>query len=285
MAAAPRGTTIRAMNTSPSIAHRAAPRAFGDHLRHWRQHRRLSQLDLAQEAEISTRHLSFVETGRSVPSREMVLRLAERLDVPLRERNALLVAAGYAPMYRERPLDDPALAPARKAVDLILQSHEPWPALAVDRHWNLVAANRMLPHLMQDADASLLQAPVNVLRLSLHPQGLAPRIANLVQWREHIFERLRQQVHATGDSALAGLLDELRALPVPEGCDENLEGELLGVAMPFRFRTPAGTLNFISTTTIFGTPVDVTLQELALETFFPADEATAQALRQLAPTF
>lgn len=282
MAAGACRTTIGGMNASPSIAHRAAPRAFGDYLRHWRQHRRLSQLDLAQEADISTRHLSFVETGRSVPSREMVLRLAERLDVPLRERNALLVAAGYAPMYRERPLEDPALAPARRAVELILKSHEPYPALAVDRHWNLVAANRMLPHLMQGADASLLQAPVNVLRLSLHPRGLAANIANLVQWRAHVFERLRQQIHATGDSALANLLDELRGYAVPEGCDESVEGELLGVAMPFRFRTPAGTLSFISTTTIFGTPVDVTLQELALETFFPADEMTAQALRQLA---
>jgi transcriptional regulator with XRE-family HTH domain len=266
------------MDTSASIV----PRAFGDYLRHWRQHRRLSQFDLAQEAEISTRHLSFVETGRSVPSREMVLRLAQRLDVPLRERNSLLVAAGYAPMYRERPLDDPGLAPARRAVELILKSHEPCPALAVDRHWNLVAANRMLPHLMQGADPSLLEAPVNVLRLSLHPQGLAPKIANLAQWRAHIFERLRQQVHSTGDGALATLLEELRGYDLPDGCDENLPGELPGIAMPFRFRTPSGTLNFISTTTVFGTPTDVTLQELALETFFPADEATAQALRQLA---
>jgi transcriptional regulator with XRE-family HTH domain len=274
-------TTIRTMNTSPSIAHHAAPRAFGDYLKHWRQHRRLSQLDLAQEAEISTRHLSFVETGRSVPSREMVLRLAERLDVPLRERNALLVSAGYAPMYRERSLDDPALAPARQAVELLLRSHEPNLALAVDRHWNLIAANRMLPHLLQDVDASLMKAPVNVLRLSLHPQGLAPKIANLAQWRAHLFERLRQQIHATGDSVLAALHEELRAYPVPDGADETIEGELLGVVMPFRFRTPFGTLSFISTTTIFGTPVDVTLQELALETFFPADEATAQALREL----
>jgi transcriptional regulator with XRE-family HTH domain len=270
------------MNTAHASSHRAAPPAFGEHLRHWRQHRRLSQLDLAQEADISTRHLSFVETGRSVPSREMVLRLAERLDVPLRERNALLIAAGYAPMYRERPLDDPALAPARKAVELILKSHEPYPALAVDRHWNLVAANRMVPHLMAGADASLLQAPVNVLRLSLHPQGLAPKIENLVQWRGHLFERLRQQIHATGDSQLASLLEELRGYPVPDGAGEHIEGELLGVAMPFRFRTSAGVLSFISTTTIFGTPVDVTLQELALETFFPADEPTAEALRALA---
>jgi transcriptional regulator with XRE-family HTH domain len=266
------------MSTSTS----AAPRAFGDYLRHWRQHRRLSQLDLAQEAEISTRHLSFVETGRSVPSREMVLRLAERLAVPLRERNSLLVAAGYAPMYRERPLHDPALGAARHAVESILKSHEPYPALAIDRHWNLVAANRMLPHLTHGADAALLQAPVNVLRLSLHPQGLAPRIANLAQWRKHIFERLRHQIHVAGDSVLANLLDELRGYEVPTACDEDIEGELLGVATPLRLRTSSGTLNFISTTTVFGTPVEVTLQELALETFFPADDATAQALRQLA---
>ena len=174
------------MNTAKVTGYRA-PRPFGDYLRHWRQHRRLSQFDLAQEAEVSARHLSFVETGRSLPSREMVLRLAERLDVPLRERNALLVAAGYAPMYRERPLDDPAQSAAKQAVELILKSHEPYPALAVDRHWNLVAANRMLPHLLAGADPSLLQPPVNVLRLSLHPRGLASRIVNLAQWRNHLF--------------------------------------------------------------------------------------------------
>jgi hypothetical protein len=215
----------------------------------------------------------------------MVLRLAERLDVPLRERNTLLVAAGYAPMYRERPLDDPALAPARQAVELILKSHEPYPALAIDRHWNLLAANAMVPHLLAGADASLLQGQVNVLRLSLHPLGLAPKIVNLGQWRSHIFERLRQQISATGDTVLASLLDELRGYPVPEGADAtHLEGEHLGVVMPFKFRTGQGVLSFISTTTVFGTPVDVTLQEMALETFFPADEFTAQALRQLAAT-
>jgi transcriptional regulator with XRE-family HTH domain len=271
------------MGTSAGQTHRATPRGFGEHLRDWRQRRRLSQLDLAQEAEISTRHLSFVETGRSLPSREMVLRLAERLDVPLRERNAMLVAAGYAPMYRERAFDDPALAPARRAVETILKSHEPHPALAVDRHWNLVAANRMVPHLMQGADASLLSAPINVLRLSLHPKGLAPRIANLAQWRAHILERLRHQVIATADPALEALLEELRGYPVPvsEGSDEHLDGELPGILVPLRFRAPGGVLSFISTTTIFGTPVDVTLHELALETFFPADEATARHLREV----
>ncbi|MES2975081.1 MAG: helix-turn-helix transcriptional regulator [Pseudomonadota bacterium] len=273
------------MNTAtPAVprAHRTAPQPFGEHLRHWRQRRRLSQLDLAQEAEISTRHLSFVETGRASPSREMVLRLSERLDIPLRERNALLVAAGFAPMYRERALDDPALAAARKAVELVLKGHEPCPALAVDRHWNMVAANAAVPHLLAGVDPSLVQAPVNVLRLSLHPAGLAPKIANLGQWRTHLFERLRQQVNATGDAVLADLLEELRGYPLPDGAtDLKLEGELLGVAMPFRFRTDTGVLNFISTTTVFGTPVDVTLQELAVESFFPADEFTAQALRAL----
>ena len=270
--------------SSAALPLHAAPQTFGDHLRHWRQHRRLSQQALAEEAEISTRHLSFLETGRALPSREMVLRLAERLGVPLRERNAMLVAAGYAPMYRERPLEDPALAPARAAVELILQAHEPNPALAVDRHWNLVAANRMLPHLMAGADAELVQGRVNVLRLSLHPRGLAPRIANLVQWREHIFERLRQQVQATGDATLAALLAELRGYPVPEGMqDLRLEGEHLGVAMPLRFRTLDGrVLAFISTTTVFGSAVDVTVQELTLETFFPMDESTREHLREIA---
>lgn len=273
---------MRSMEMQTLPTRRAAPLPFGEHLREWRQRRRMSQLDLASEAEISTRHLSFVETGRSVPSREMVLRLAERLDVPLRERNAMLVAAGYAPMYRERPLNDPALAAARQAVELILKSHEPYPAIAVDRHWNLLAGNAMVPHLLAGVDPSLLQPPTNVLRLSLHPKGLAPRIVNLGQWRNHLFERLRQQIHATGDAQLAALLEELRAYPVPEGAGEpHLEGELLGVAMPFQFRSEAGVLSLISTTTVFGTPVDVTLQELALETFFPADAFTGEVLRQL----
>ena len=271
------------MDTQTLHVRRAAPQPFGQHLREWRQRRRMSQLDLAHEAEISTRHLSFVETGRSAPSREMVLRLAERLEVPLRERNAMLVAAGFAPMYRERPLEDPALGAAHEAVQLILKSHEPYPAIAVDRHWNLLAGNAMVPHLLAGVDPALLQPPVNVLRLSLHPLGLAPRIVNIVQWRSHLFERLRQLVHATGDAQLAALLEELRGYPVPEDADAtHLEGELLGVAMPLKFRSPAGVLSFISTITVFGTPMDVTLQELALETFFPADAFTGEVLRQLA---
>ncbi len=265
-------------SASPS---RAAPQPFGEHLRHWRQHRRLSQLDLAMDAAVSTRHLSFVETGRSVPSREMVLRLSERLDIPLRERNTLLVAAGYAPMYRERALNDPELSPARQAVELILSSHEPYPALAIDRYWNLVAANRVVPHLLAGVDAALLQPPVNVLRLSLHPQGLAPRIANLVQWRTHLLERLRHQIDACADPVLIALLEELQAYAVPAGADLKMAGEHPGMVMPFQFHTPTGVLSFISTTTVFGTPVDVTLQELAMETFFPADAFTRQVLQSL----
>ena len=256
---------------------------FGEHLRHWRQHRRLSQLALAQEAEVSTRHLSYVETGRAEPSREMVLRLADRLEVPLRERNVLLMAAGYAPLYRERPLDDPALAAARQAVELVLRGHEPFPALAVDRHWHMVAANRVLPRLLEGAqDTALLQGPVNVLRLSLHPQGLAPRIANLAQWRGHLFERLRQQIGATDDPVLAALLDELRGYPGGDASAAPDAGEHPGVVVPLRLYSAAGTLAFISTTTVFGSPVDVTLQELAVESFFPSDEHTANVLRQWA---
>ncbi len=271
-----------AMETS-ALPHRSAPPStFGEHLRHWRQRRRFSQMDLAHVAEVSTRHLSCVETGRASPSREMVLRLVERLDVPLRERNAWLVAAGFAPMYRARPLEDPEMASARAAVQRILECHEPCPALAMDRHWNLVMHNRLVPMLMAGAAPELLQGPVNVLRISLHPQGLAPRIANLRQWREHLFERLRQQIRATGDAVLAALLEELKGYPDAFGSDHvALPGEHPGVLMPFQFHTAHGVLQLVSTTTVFGSPVDITLQELALETFFPADEATAAVLRGL----
>lgn len=264
---------------------RGIPAPFGQHLRNWRQRRHLSQQALAHEADISARHLSFVETGRAEPSREMVLRLATRLEIPLRERNALLVAAGFAPMYRERPLDDPALAAARAAVELVLKGHEPFPALALDRHYNVVAANRAVPLFLQGISAThLLQAPMNVLRLSLHPDGLAGRIDNLLQWRDHLFERLRQQIAVTADPQLVALLDELRRYPVPpDASAAQLDGEHLGVVMPFRIRTPAGVLGFISTMTIFGTAHDVTLQELMIESFFPVDAFTADTLRQLLP--
>jgi transcriptional regulator with XRE-family HTH domain len=269
-------------SATPSAAP-SAPSPFGERLRHWRQHRRLSQLDLAHVADVSTRHLSYVETGRASPSRDMVLRLVDRLDIPLRERNGLLEAAGFAPMYRERPLHAPDMASARAAVQRILDCHSPWPALAMDRHWNLVMSNHMVSVLIGDVAPELLQPPLNVLRLSLHPQGLAPRIANLRQWRDHLFERLRQQIHTTGDDTLAALLAELKTYPDHLGGEAvALPGEHHGVLMPFEFHTPQGVLRLISTTTVFGSPVDITLQELALETFFPADEATAAHLRALA---
>jgi len=280
--------TMTPVHAHPAVARQPGARdPFGAHLRHWRQHRRLSQLDLAQEAEVSTRHLSYVETGRAAPSREMVLRLADRLAVPLRERNALLVAAGFAPMYRQRSLDDPALAAARHAVDLVLKGHEPYPALAVDRHWNLVAHNALVPLLMAGASPELLAPPINVLRLSLHPDGIAPRIVNLVQWRGHLLERLLQQVAATGDAVLQALHDELAAYPIGDpgalgAAGAAGSGELSSLVVPFQLRSESGVLSFISTTTIFGTPVDVTLQELAVESFFPADAQTAAALIALA---
>ena len=250
----------------------------GTQLRAWRQRRHLSQLDLSVDAEVSTRHLSFVETGRAMPSREMVLRLADRLEVPLRERNRLLTAAGFAPMFAERPLDDPALKAARDAVELVLRGHEPYPALAIDRHWNLVSYNRAVPALLEGVAAELLQPPLNVLRLSLHPGGLAPRIVNLGQWRAHLLARLRQQVAVSADATLAALADELRAYPAPTEAQADAMIEA-AVVVPLVLATPAGTLSFISTTTVFGTPVEITLSELALETFFPADAATAAMLR------
>lgn len=242
----------------------------------------MSQLDFACEAEISTRHLSFVETGRAQPSREMVLRLAELLDIPLRERNALLIAAGYAPVFAARSLEDPMLGAAREAVDLVLKGHEPYPALAIDRHWNLLAANRMIAPLLGSANPQLLQPPINVLRLSLHPEGLAPAIANLAQWRAHLFARLRRQIEITADQKLIDLLQELTGYPAPVSTDVHSDAQMNSVVVPMRLTTPAGTLNLISTTTVFGTPVDITLSELAIEAFFPADTASAEVLRGIA---
>ena len=255
-------------------------RPVGDLLREWRQRRRLSQLELSLDAEISTRHLSFLETGRSQPSRDMVLRLAERLDVPLRDRNLLLHAAGYATVFPERPLDDPALRIARQAVDQVLAGHEPYPALAVDRHWTLIASNTATTRLLAGVDAALLQPPVNVLRMALHPSGMAPRTANLAEWRAHLLARLGHQIQVTGDPILARLQRELRDYPAPDEATHDVDGAAFVV--PFRLITDAGTLAFFSTTTVFGTPVDVTLSELAVEAFYPADAATADALRQMA---
>lgn len=264
------------------ILHMATANAVGDTLREWRQRRRMTQLDLAFDAEISTKHLSFIETGRSQPSREMVLNLAERLEIPLRERNGLLVAAGFAPVYRERKLDDPALINARKAIDLVLKGHEPYPALAVDRHWNLVAANAPIGILIKGASEKLLTPPVNVLRLSLHPAGLAPQIANYHEWRAHLIARLKRQADLSGDAKLAELLREISAYPKPSRSVVPIrEGDANDVVVPLHLDTPAGRLSLFSTMTIFGSPVDVTLSELAIESFFPADSETAALLRRI----
>jgi len=260
----------------------ASVRTVGTLLRGWRQRRHMSQLDLAVEAEISTKHLSFVETGRSTPSREMLLHLAELLEVPLRERNALLLAAGYAPVFPERPLADPALAAARAAIDLVLAGHDPFPAITIDRYWSLVAANAAAQRLLAGVDASLLTPPINVLRVSLHPQGMAPRIANLAEWRAHLLARLRRQIDITGDPILAELMKELSAYPVPAGGPVQPAHDYGGVVVPLRLRAGDAVLSLFSTTTVFGTPVDITLSELALESFYPADAVTADLLRQLA---
>lgn len=264
-------------------ARKTEPHAIGDLLRQWRQRRRMSQLDLAVEAEISTRHLSFVETGRAQPSREMLLHLAERLEIPLRERNVLLTAAGYAPVFAERALDDPALDTARQAIDLVLAGHEPFPALAIDRHWTLVAANKAVNLLLASVTPALLKPPINVLRLTLHPDGLAAHIANLPEWRGHILARLRHQIDLSADPLLVALMRELAAYPVNKtrASWPKPESNHAQMVVPFQLNTHVGLLTFFSTTMVFGTPVDITLSELAIESFFPADAETGERLRTL----
>jgi len=266
-------------HTATARADQTRPAHVGDHLRQWRQRRHLSQLDLAGDAEISARHLSFVETGRAAPSRDMVLKLAERLEVPLRERNVLLVAAGFAPAFQQRSLDDPALKPARAAIDRVLRAHEPNPALAVDRHWNLVSANRMVMPLLEGVPERLLGQPFNVLRLSFHPEALAARTVNLAEWCGHLLERLHRQCEATADPELIRLYHDLKAFPIPAR-SAPLSSD--SVAIPFKMRLGGDILSFFSTTMIFGTPIDITLSELALETFFPADDRTAERMRAIA---
>ncbi|GAA2814705.1 helix-turn-helix transcriptional regulator [Saccharopolyspora taberi] len=251
---------------------------MGALLRQWRERRRMSQLQLSAEAEISTRHLSFVETGRSRPTSEMILRISEHLDIPLRERNGLLLAGGYAPAYPAGELA--GMSSVRTVIRQVLSGHEPHPAVVVDRDWNLVDANRGIGIFLEGAAEELLAPPINVLRLSLHPDGMAPRIANLGEWRAHLLGRLRRQVAATADPALDRLHRELAGYP----CDQpEPEVELPGageVAVPLRYRHQGRELALISMTAVFGTPLDVTLAELAIESFFPADAATAEALRQ-----
>jgi transcriptional regulator with XRE-family HTH domain len=255
---------------------------LGDQLRDWRRRRRMSQLDLALEAGVSARHLSFLETGRSRPSRDMVLRLCEELEVPLRDRNRLLLAAGFAPAYQERPLDAPELEPVRRAVAQVLTGHEPFPAVVVDRWWNLVAANRNVSVFLQGVAPGLLEPPANVLRVSLHPEGMAPRIANLAEWRGHLLDRLRREVAATADARLAELLAELESFPRPDASAPPRPPQG-AIAVPLVLRHDGRELTFFSTVATFGTAVDVTVAELSIEAFFPADAATARYLHESLP--
>ena len=252
---------------------------FGEQLRDWRQRRRMSQLDLAAEADLSTRHLSFVETGRAKPSRETVQRLSEALELPLRSRNSLLIAAGFAPSFPERAFETSPVA--REAVQRILDCHMPFPALAVDRHWHLAASNAAVHALMAGTAPTLLQPPINVLRLSLHPEGLASRIANLADWKRHIIERLRHQAAESGDPVLEELVEELRSYPAPASKSPAPATGEIPIAVPLILDSPVGPLRFLSTTTVFGTPAEVTLSELAIESFFPADAETGERLWQL----
>jgi transcriptional regulator with XRE-family HTH domain len=247
-------------------------------LREWRQRRRLSQLDLSNLAEVSTRHLSFVETGRSRPTAEMIERLAGHLDVPLRERNRLLLAGGYAPAHPEHALDEPGLAAVRDALRVVLAAHEPHPAVLLNRWWELVDANAAVTALLEGIDPALLEPPVNVLRLSLHPRGLAPRIVNLGPWRGHLLEQLRRRIERTADPHLEELARELDGYP---GGDRQPAAPT-DVVLPLRLASPAGELSFFSIAAHVGTATDVTVDELTIEAFYPADQATAAALRRTA---
>ncbi|TCR67895.1 transcriptional regulator with XRE-family HTH domain [Rhizobium sp. BK376] len=248
---------------------------FGSMLRRWRQHRRLSQLEFAEAADSSARHLSYLETGRAKPSREMVLRLAECLDVPLRDRNRMLLSAGFAPAFEEHPLHD--LTSARLAIEQVINAHRPYPAFAVDRHWDIVLSNRVLPQLYVDVASPLLIPPVNVVRLMLHPDGMASRIVNLGQWRRHIISVLQHQIEARAEPGVRALLDEVISYPYTSlGEERNASEGEYRFATPLQIRTDLGTISFISTTTVFGTPTEVTLSELALEMLFPADAETVE---------
>jgi len=263
--------TTAALPTAPA-------RTVGELLRTWRERRRLSQLELSSRAEVSTRHLSFVETGRSRPTPEMILRLTEHLDVPLRERNQLLLAAGYAPAYPERALDAPELAGVREALRMVLAAHEPLPALVINRYWEMLDANAAVGALIEGCADHLREPPVNVLRLSLHPDGLAPRIVNLAQWRAHLIGQVRRRAEHTGDPRLAALAEEL--VGYPGGLDRSLPAT--NVVLPLRLRHSAGELSLLSVAAVVETAADITVQELSVESFYPADAATAELLRAAA---
>ncbi|MDL5204760.1 helix-turn-helix transcriptional regulator [Streptomyces sp. ALI-76-A] len=276
-------TTVASGDTAPFGAPQG--QGIGPLLRAWRERRRVSQLELALRADSSARHISFVETGRSRPSEELLLRLAEHLDVPVRERNALLLAAGYAPRYPETPLDDPALDALREGMERLIQGYEPYPALVVDALYNVVVANRGILMLLDGVSPSLLTRPLNAMRLTLHPEGLAPRIRNLREWRGHLLDQMGRQIALHRSPELRALYEEVAAYPVPEeGAEEEPGGEPVPYfALPMRIEHEGRTLSFISSIATFNTPMDVTVAELAIETLLPADPATVKYLHSLLP--
>lgn len=263
--------------TSVAVTQSSAqePAPVGRLLRGWRERRRLTQFDLALRAEVSARHLSFIETGRSRPTSEMILRLAQQLDVPLRERNVLLLSGGYAPAYPANGLADPPMAAVHEAIEHVLRAHEPFPAVVIDAGWEMVAANDAVSLLTEGSAAALLEPPVNVLRLSLHPDGMAPRIVNLPEWRAHLLDRLGRDIETTADPALIALRDELAGYPSPPPVSHP---DSRAILVPLRLRVRDAVLSLFSTTTVFGTPRDVMLSELAIESFYPADASTAAFL-------
>ncbi|GHH35789.1 transcriptional regulator [Streptomyces candidus] len=254
-------------------------------LRHWRETRRLSQLELALRADSSARHISFIETGRSRPSADMVLKLAEHLDVPVRERNDLLLAAGYAPQYRETPLDDPAMGALRAGIDQLLKGYEPYPALVVDGTYGVVAANSGIGMLLDGVAGHLLASPLNAIRLTLHPEGLAPRIRNLPEWRGHLLHQMERQIALARSAPLRALYDEVAAYPMPpapEGAEPPAAPPTAHFALPLRIEHAGQVLSFVSSISTFNTPMDITVAELAIETLLPADRATVAFLRERA---
>src|SRR5262245_6713746 len=255
-------------------------RSIGDHLRGWRERRHLSQLELSLRAEVSARHLSFVETGRAAPGRALILRLGEELQIPLRERNSLLVTAGFAPIFQHRRFDDPALDSVRAILDLALEKQKPFPAYVIDRHWTVVASNAAVPELYEGVAPELIRSPINVIRLMLDPRGMAPRIVNLAAWRTHLLAQIRRQLSLTADPFLEGLLRE--ALTFPPGKDDEGDAANEGPAMLLEVETRLGRLSFLGATTVFGTPADVTLEEIALEMLYPADAFTDKTVRAAA---
>jgi transcriptional regulator with XRE-family HTH domain len=275
-------TSAATGHSAPGATPADKDKGIGPLLRAWRERRRVSQLELALRADSSARHISFIETGRSRPSEDMILRLAEHLDVPVRERNALLLAAGYAPHYPETPLDDPALDALREGLERLIQCYEPYPALVVDAMYHVVAANRGIAMLLDGLPGHLLRPPLNAMRLTLHPEGLAPRIRNLRAWRGHLLDQMERQIALYRSEPLRALYDEVAAYPLPESDTDCEPAEPVPYfALPMQIEHEGRTLSFISSISTFNTPMDVTVAELAVETLLPADPSTVKYLQSL----